>query len=174
MPDNTHTGASAWHPIKTYLLLRPIDPNQGKTLYAPESAAQTEYARAQECAVIDKGPLLGAEYAIGQRVFVAAYKGARVEIDGEELLVVDAETDVLLAHQPPSTAERTTMHNGSPTTFTRLTNLSREPLNIKVFTDHHVVEIFELGGYCVRDLPPNTNFAYDKSRERDLRIDTVT
>jgi co-chaperonin GroES (HSP10) len=107
MPDNTHVGVSAstWHPIKTYLLLRPIDPNQGKTLYAPESAAQTEYARAQECVVLDCGPEAAKHFDPYQHVFVAAYKGARVEIDGEELLVVDAETDVLLTQQQAEPTE---------------------------------------------------------------------
>jgi co-chaperonin GroES (HSP10) len=87
-----------WKVVGPRLLLRPIDINAGSGLLKAESSGDDNLTR--ECEIVAMGTF-DAPWELGQRVMIGLYKGAKVEIDGEELIVVDAETDVLLVKKEP-------------------------------------------------------------------------
>lgn len=96
------TNIEGWAVFGPRLLLRQIDQATSSSgLSKPESAAEVGLMQGQLCEIVGISALEQSSpywntFRVGQRVYVAKYKGAMVEIDGEELVVVDIETDVLL------------------------------------------------------------------------------
>lgn len=96
---------SDWKVVGPRLLLREVDTNAGAALV--KSQASSDEYLTRECEVVgigmdyddEKIHIQPSSFRIGQHVYIGLYKGAKVEIDGEELIVVDAETDVLLVRK---------------------------------------------------------------------------
>ena len=87
---------SDWKVLGNRLLLRPVeqDSSQGGII-RPETADDEYEILTQECEVLARGPLVSIPYNVGDRLIVLM-NWAKVEIDGEILVVVDADDDALL------------------------------------------------------------------------------
>jgi len=86
-----------WKVLGNRLLLRRVELSSAGAIIRPESELDEREIHTQECEIIMVGPLaVGHGFDVGQHVIVLE-NWAKVEIEGEVLVVVDADDDALLA-----------------------------------------------------------------------------